>query len=173
MANFEDAITFVLRNEDPHLTGVVTEDSGGRTRFGIAERFHPELGEEFFEAPAEIALEAAREIYRRQYWEAIRGDEICDQQIATKLLDMAVNMGVRQATMLCQRALNSIPHLHVGEDGVCGKETLSAINSTAANHSALLMQHLRDASASFYQHLAAVRPEEQPYLRGWLNRAKA
>src|SRR5213082_3193570 len=97
MANFEEALVFVLRNEDPHLSGIVTEDSGGRTRFGIAERFHPELGEEFYFGWTDAALEAARDIYRLEYWRAIRGDGILDQRIATKMLDMAVNMGVRQA----------------------------------------------------------------------------
>src|SRR5215510_960698 len=104
----EKAITFVLHNEDAHLSGVVTEDAGGRTRFGVAERFHPELGDAFYEGSAESALETARQIYRADYWRAICGEEIKDPAVATKLLDMAVNMGVRQAIVLCQRALNSM-----------------------------------------------------------------
>lgn len=169
MANFEEAITFVLRNEDPHLSGVVTEDSGGRTRFGIAERFHPELGDEFYNSPAEAALEAARAIYRRQYWEAIRGDEIRDQKVATKLLDMAVNMGVRQAIVLCQRAVNSIIERFIAEDGVLGTQTLANLN---ASDPSLLLARLREACGTFYQHLATVRPEAQQYLRGWMTRAR-
>jgi lysozyme family protein len=169
MANFDEALTFVLRNEDPHLTGVVTEDSGGRTRFGIAERFHPELGNEFYAAPLEIALEKARDIYRSDYWAAVRGDEIDDQRVATKLLDMAVNMGVRQAVVLCQRAVNANAGLLV-EDGVFGQRTLKAMNQCQPEG---LLQHLREACAAFYKHLAAVRPEAQMYLRGWLARARA
>jgi len=169
MANFEQALTFVLRNEDPHLSGVVTEDSGGRTRFGIAERFHPDQGAEFYEGPLESALEAAGEIYRSEYWRAIRGDEINDQSIATKLLDMAVNMGVRQAIVLCQRALN-VSGFRVHEDGLFGSRTLAAINLADV---ALLSAHLRECCAAFYQHLAAVRPEAQQYLHGWLARARA
>jgi lysozyme family protein len=169
MANFEEAIALVLRNEDPHLTGVVTEDAGGRTRFGIAERFHPELGDEFYEGSAESALEVAREIYRSDYWRAIHGDEIRDQSIATKLLDMAVNMGIRQAIVLCQRALNALG-LQLREDGVIGSRTLAAINYADAS---LLSAYLRECCAAFYQHLAAVRPEAQQYLHGWLLRARA
>lgn len=170
MTNFEEAIIFVLRNEDPHLSGVVTEDSGGRTRFGIAERFHPELGDEFYNGPAESALEIAREIYRRQYWAAILGDEIREQQIGTKLLDMAVNMGARQAIVLCQRAVNCVTDPRIAEDGIIGTQTLIAINKS---NPALLMSHLREACGNFYQHLAAVRPEAQQYLRGWMTRARA
>jgi lysozyme family protein len=169
MANFNDALAFVLRNEDPHLSGVVTEDAGGRTRFGIAERFHPELGDDFYCGPAEAALETAREIYRSDYWGAIRGDEIQDQRTATKLLDMAVNIGVRQAVVLCQRALNSISGFNVAEDGLVGAKTLAAVNGCEPS---LLDLHLRQECAAFYQHLAAVRPEAQEYLRGWLARAR-
>ena len=170
MANFDEALTFVLRNEDPHLTGVVTEDSGGRTRFGVAERFHPDLGDDFYLGPRDIALDKARDIYRSDYWRPIRGDEIGNQPVATKLLDMAVNMGARQAIVLCQRAVNATATARLVEDGVMGQRTLSAINEYEAEE---LLPHLRDACAAFYQHVAAVRPEAQVYLRGWLARARA
>lgn len=170
MANFDEALTFVLRNEDPHLTGVVTEDSGGRTRFGVAERFHPDLGDDFYLVPRDIALDKARDIYRSDYWRAIRGDEIGNQPVATKLLDMAVNMGARQAIVLCQRAVNATATARLVEDGVIGQRTLNAINECDTEE---LLPHLRDACTAFYQHVATVRPEAQVYLRGWLARARA
>jgi hypothetical protein len=46
MENVTAFVDFVLRHEDAKLSGVITRiqgDSGGRTRFGIAERWHPEL----------------------------------------------------------------------------------------------------------------------------------
>lgn len=170
MANFDDALGFVLRNEDPHLSGVVTEDSGGRTRFGIAEHSHPELGDRFYFGPAEEALATARAIYRTGYWQPIHGDAIDDQSVAAKLFDMAVNMGVRQAVILCQRAVNALGASRLAEDGVFGPRTLDVANR--ADPAALLAQ-LREASTGFYLHLAAVRPEAQEYLRGWLARARA
>ena len=170
MTNFDEALAFVLRNEDPHLSGVVTEDSGGRTRFGIAERFHPDLGHDFYAGPPEAALRTAREVYRFEYWKPIRGDEIRDQQVATKMLDMAVNMGVRQAIVLCQRALNGCSAFQVAEDGLLGSRTMAAINRCDA---AALLIHLREMCAAFYQQLAAMRPEMRAYLNGWLSRARA
>lgn len=170
MANFDEALSVVLRHEDLKLSGVVTEDCGGRTRFGIAERSHPELGDEFYCGSKENALDIAREIYRSDYWDPIRGEEIADQQIAGKLLDMAINMGVRQATILCQRAVNACLADRLIEDGVMGAKTLSAIN--VCNPQELLV-HLREASAGFYRHIASVRPEAAQYLRGWLARAEA
>lgn len=170
MANFFDALAFVLRNEDPHLSGIVTNDSGGRTRFGIAERSHPELGDEFYFGPAEEALATARSIYRSEYWEPICGDSVADQTVAAKLFDMAVNMGVRQAVALCQSAVNALATMRLAEDGVFGPRTLEAVNR--ADGTALLAR-LREVSAAFYLHIATIRPEAQEYLRGWLARARA
>lgn len=169
MTNFDEALAFVLRNEDPHLSGVVTRDSGGRTRFGIAERFHPELGDAFYAGPPHEALEKAREIYRFEYWREIRGDDIENQQVAAKLLDMAVNLGVRQAIVLCQRALNATDEDDLAADGVLGERTLDAVNRCDP---ALLLEHLRGACADFYQHLADVSPKARRYLHGWLARAR-
>ncbi len=170
MANFDEALAFVLRNEDPHLSGVVTEDSGGRTRFGIAERFHPNLGHDFYAGPPEAALRTAREIYRYEYWKPICGDDIEDQRVADKLLDMSVNMGARQAIVLCQRALNGSTTFTLDEDGVLGEQTLAAINQCDPD---LLLIHLRESSEDFYQQLSAKRPSSRQYLRGWLARARA
>jgi len=105
MSTFAPAFDFVMNHEDPHRTGKVTEDAGGRTRFGIAQKFHPELPEEFFTGPAEDALKRAEEIMRRDYWQSMRLDEINNQNVANKLFDMAVNMGVHQAGVYAQRAV--------------------------------------------------------------------
>lgn len=108
MANFEPAFDFVMNHEDPHRSGKVTEDAGGRTRFGIAGKFHPELKEEFFSEPADAALKQAEEIMRRDYWQPMRLDEIRNQNVAGKIFDMAVNMGVHQAGVYAQRAANGM-----------------------------------------------------------------
>ncbi len=76
MSHFLPAFYFVMNHEDPHRTGKVTEDAGGRTRFGIAQKFHLELPEEFFTGPAEDALKQAEEILRGDYWQPMRLDGI-------------------------------------------------------------------------------------------------
>jgi lysozyme family protein len=170
MASFDEALTFVLRHEDPHLSGIVTEDSGGRTRFGIAERSHPELGDDYYSGPLDEALATARQIYCSYYWRPMHGDEIGDQQVAAKLLDMGVNMGVHQTIVLCQRAVNAISSFRVAEDGIFGPQTLAVVNRC---NSESLLTILRETCAAFYQHVAAIRPEMREYLHGWLARARA
>src|SRR5579864_9509963 len=104
MADFKTAFAFVLHHEDSTRSGKVTVDAGGRTRFGIAEKFHPDLPEAFFAGPAEDALAEAEKIEEREYWDAMRLAEVEDQNIANKLFDMGVNMGVLQAAVYAQRA---------------------------------------------------------------------
>jgi lysozyme family protein len=177
MADFKSAFQFVLLHEDSTCSGKVTADAGGRTRFGIAERFHPELPDEFFNGPAEEALARAEEIEEREYWEAMRLEKIEDQSVANKLFDMGVNMGVRQAAVLAQRAANFLLRTgadqaapQLAEDGVIGGKTLAAINaSTAAEYHRVLCE----LSEAHYRHLAAVNPEQAVNLHGWLKRAQA
>jgi len=174
MADFEQAIPFALKHEDPDLTGEVEDvagDSGGRTRFGIAETSNPYMPEGFYsgEMPRDEALAAAEAVYRRNYWDANRLGEIEDQTVATKVLDMAIHMGSHQAVVLAQRACCSLGSTLV-EDGKVGPATLAAINGADP---VALLGALRAFSAAFYRHIAEVKPQDQKFLRGWLIRANA
>jgi hypothetical protein len=92
MADFKTAFLFTLQHEDSTRSGKVTVDAGGRTRFGIAEKFHPDLPAEFFTGPAEDALAEAEKIEEREYWGCMRLGEVENQNVANKLFDMGVNM---------------------------------------------------------------------------------
>src|SRR5579864_1507736 len=122
MADFKMAFLLTLQHEDSTGSGRVTIDAGGRTRFGIAEKFHPDLPEEFFTGPAEDALAEAEKIEEREYWDAMRLAEVEDQNVANKLFDMGVNMGVRQAAIYAQRGANAVvgDDARLAEDGVIG-----------------------------------------------------
>jgi len=172
MADFRPAFEFVLQHEDPTRSGKVTVDAGGRTRFGIAEKFHPDLPEEFFDGPAEEALAVAERIEEQGYWEPMRLGEVENQNVAAKLFDMAVNMGVRQAAVYAQRALNGLvgPEQRLAEDGVIGPRTLAAIHAATP---VLLYQLLCELSAGHYRHLAAINPAQAVNLAGWIKRAEA
>jgi lysozyme family protein len=172
MADFKLAFLFTLQHEDATRSGKVTVDAGGRTRFGIAEKFHPDLPEGFFTGPAEDALAEAEKIEEREYWGAMRLSAIENQNVANKLFDMGVNMGVRQAAIYAQSAANSLSaaDARLVEDGEIGAKTLAAINSVdpIAYHQALC-----DLSAAHYRHVAAVNPAQAMNLVGWMKRAEA
>ena len=173
MGDFKQAFAFVMEHEDASRSGRVTVDAGGRTRFGIAERFHPELREEFFTGPADEALAEAERMEERDYWGPMRLAEVENQDVANKLFDMAVNMGVRQAGVYAQRAANFL--LRGGppallEDGVMGEKTLAGINQCVPME---LHRVLCELSEAHYRHVAAVNPAQAVNLQGWLKRAAA
>jgi lysozyme family protein len=172
MADFKPAFLFTLQHEDSTRSGKVTIDVGGRTRFGIAEKFHPDLPEEFFTGPAEDALTEAEKIEEREYWDAMRLAEVGNQNVANKLFDMGVNMGVRQAAVYAQRAANAllIGEGRLVEDGEIGAKTLVAISHAdpIAYYHALC-----ELSAAHYRHVAAVNPAQAVNLHGWMKRAEA
>lgn len=107
MADFQPAIENAMSFEDPQHSGKVTEDAGGRTRFGIAEKFHPDLPAEFFSAGKDEALAVAESFLEHRYWDKAGLAQIEDQAVANKLFDMAVNMGLHQAAIYAQRAANA------------------------------------------------------------------
>jgi lysozyme family protein len=164
MAEFKPAFLFTLQHEDSTCSGKVTVDAGGRTRFGIAEKFHPDLLEEFFTGPAEDALVQAEKIEEHEYWERMRLAEVETQNVANKLFDMGVNMGVRQAAVYAQRAACVI------QDGVIGAKTLAAIHGADP---LAYYQTLCELSAAHYEHVAAVNPALAINLKGWMKRAEA
>jgi lysozyme family protein len=169
MADFKPAFLFTLQHEDSTRSGKVTVDAGGRTRFGIAEKFHSGLPEEFFTGPAENALAEAEKIEEREYWETLRLGEVEDQNVANKLFDMGVDMGVRQGAVYAQRAVNSQGR-QLTEDGKIGPKTLAAINAIdPQTFYGLLCQF----SAWHYRHIATNNPAQAVNLQGWLKRAEA
>lgn len=160
MADFQAALERTLRFEDSTLSGTITYDTGGTTRFGISENAHPEVFPEMEECSRNRALEIAANIYRRHYW---LFDEVRLQPIADKLFDMAVNMGQGTAVLLCQKAVETLP------DGRWGAITLQAVNDAVA-----LLPALRATSARYYQDLANGDPARYgKYLKGWLARANS
>src|SRR5258708_5963659 len=128
MADFKAAFLLTLQHEDSTHSGKVTVDAGGRTRLGIAEKFYPDLPKKVFSRPVEGALAEAEKIEEREYWDIMRLGEVENQNVANKLFDMGVNMGVRQAAVYAQRSVNSQTQ-QLTEDGKIGPKTLAAVNA--------------------------------------------
>src|SRR5580698_6446146 len=112
MADFASAIQTVLANEGALSNNV--SDPGGLTKYGISQKAYPSLD------IANLTLPMAEKIYQTDYW---RYDTVNSQPIATKLLDMSVNLGLRKTTELLQKALVSTG-LSIAVDGILGPNTL-------------------------------------------------
>lgn len=110
----------------------------------------------------------ALSIYKSQYWNRINGDSIQDQDVAETYMDMAVNAGIKRATIILQRELNEQGHL-LQVDGAPGPKTLAALNHSTTNQNQLFNDY-NEAREEFYQGLAANNTKYLPFLKGWLNR---
>ena len=165
MATFAVAIPVILAHEGGYVNNPA--DPGGETNFGITKRDHPA------EDIRGMTPTRAAEIYLAEFWNPYRLGEVVDENVATKLLDMAVNLGPRTMIRLLQRALNFLtPGRPVAVDGLIGNGTLAAVN--AIQPAADLLQTLRAYHALRYIELV-----EQPdnrfdqFAKGWLRRAMA
>lgn len=161
MSRFEPAVECVLAHEGGYVDDPA--DRGGRTKYGISQRSYPTLD------IAKLTRDEAIEIYRRDWWERYGYDRIKDQGIATKVLDLAVNMGTRRAHLLLQQALSAVG-MSVTEDGLLGPETLAAV---ALAPPSPLLAALRSEAAGHYRLLMARTPTLQRFARGWIRRAYA
>lgn len=128
--NFTTCLAFVLAHEggyvnDPH-------DPGGETNFGISRRAYPDLD------IAGLTRAQAAAIYRRDYWDRVRGDDL-PAGLDALVFDDAVNAGRGGAARRLQQAIG------VAVDGVIGPRTLAeaalavevaALDETAARRMA-------------------------------------
>ena len=111
MSAFDYALNFVLREEGGYTNNPA--DPGGETKFGISKRAYPDLD------IASLTREQAAEIYRRDYWDRIKGDEL-SYPVALITFDSAVNCGVSRAVRWLQQAAG------VDQDGIIGPATIRA-----------------------------------------------
>jgi lysozyme family protein len=65
-------------------------------------------------------------IYKSNYWNPIKGDQLINQSIANNLFDCAINQGIPGVNYIVQRALQKFTNIAI--DGKFGPLTLSAIN---------------------------------------------
>ena len=111
MSAFERAFERTLGHEGGHVND--PRDPGGETKYGISQRAYPNLD------IANLTIEDCKQLYQRDYWRPIRGDEL-PEEVAMALFDAAVNHGVRTAVRMMQRAVG------VRDDGIIGPRTIEA-----------------------------------------------
>lgn len=112
---FERAFRVVVGEEGGYCDD--PRDPGGETKFGISKRAYPN------EDIKALTLDRARFLYKRDYWDRIRGDEL-PYRWALIVFDAAVNQGVDAATRMMQDALG------VMVDGRIGPRTIAAAQAS-------------------------------------------
>lgn len=121
--NFAPALQRALVHEGGFVNH--RKDPGGATNKGVTQRIYDGFRERRnlpTRTVSAITGDEVREIYRRQYWEAIKGDAL-PAGIDYVVFDGAINSGPAQSVKWLQRALGSVK-----VDGVIGEATLAAID---------------------------------------------
>jgi len=159
MAKFSIAIKTILEHEGGYVND--KSDPGGETNFGISKRSFPHL------EIKKLTENDAKEIYRDNYWALGHYEGLEFQPIATKVFDLAVNMGLKAAHKIFQRAIRNVG-TKVLVDGVMGPETIQAANEL--NYPKLIKE-IRALAAERYARIAIRRPASRKYLKGWMRRS--
>ena len=115
---FKKAFNYMLKNEGGYVNN--STDPGGETKYGISQRSYPNLN------IRQLSLKDAQKIYFCDYWLKGKFEQIPDENVASQLFDLSVNLGIRATTIVLQRALRSVG-INVVEDGLLGSQTLSGV----------------------------------------------
>lgn len=99
------------------------DDPGGATMYGVTEKVARAEG--FTGSMRNFSLNDAKTIYRKNYWDACRCDQMPDA-LRYPLFDAAVNSGTNQAIKWLQSAVG------VKADGVIGPVTQQSVNVAPA-----------------------------------------
>lgn len=162
MADFNSAIVKTLEYEGGAKITEIAGDAGGLTKYGICQRSYPTVD------IRNLTELQARAIYKRDYWDRLRCDQIDVHAVAASIFDCAVNMGVVATIELVQKNLNSTMAKPVAVDGVMGDMTVAAINRCAAEVFIATFALLRIAR---YAAICSKRPQNSKFLLGWVKRA--
>ena len=119
--SFETVVHMVLEHEGGYVNH--PSDPGGETKYGISKRAYPDVN------IAELTEEDAASIYKRDYWDRIKGDDL-PAGVACVVMDYAVNSGISRAS----KALQSVCGISNG-DKIIGPATLNAVWTTVKNTS--------------------------------------
>ena len=152
-------------------------DSGGATRWGVTEflaRRYGYTGEMQY-----LPLTMAQSIYRREFWERLRLDEIAQlsEAIAEEMFDTEVNTPAGTAIVFLQRSLNVLNREHqdyadLKIDGRMGPATIDALRAYLAKRGRMgetvLLRALNVLQGTHYIELAERRQKDEAFVLGWL-----
>lgn len=114
--DFDAAFERVIGHEGGYVND--PRDPGGETKFGISKRSYPNVN------IRDLTIEQAKEIYRRDFWDAIAG---APEAVKFQVFDFAVNSGIQTAIRKLQAAVG------VADDGHWGPVSAQRIAAMDVN----------------------------------------
>ncbi len=154
--NYKEIIKITLHHEGGYVHD--PKDLGGETNFGIAKRWYPDLDIK------NLTEEDAAEIYKKDYWDKYKLDKM-PENLQHIYFDMVVNMGVRNAGKIIQRACKA-KGCDIEVDGIVGSGTRKAINDCN-----LEKDRVKAYRIKYYCDLVNKKPEQERFFYGWVRRS--
>lgn len=168
----ENPIDTILKHEGGYVNHKA--DKGGPTNFGITIHTYSKwLGR-----PATInevknmEESTAREIYETSYLTGPRIHLLPDPP-QTLVLDMSVNHGPRNAIRMVQRVVNLAGFGPISVDGVLGPNTRKHVDRAIEAMGPYFQNALVDERNRFFRSIVRRNPDQEVFLRGWLNRSES
>lgn len=159
--NFKQSLAAVLKHEGGYVNHPA--DPGGATMQGVTQRVYDAFRTKRGEKPRPVKQidKAERDaIYREQYWQAIRGDDL-PNGVDYAVFDVAVNSGPPRAIKILQQSLRN----YDGRvDGQIGLATLRAVEEDDDNDA--LIDRMCDRRMAFLQALR----HWPTFKKGWTKR---
>jgi lysozyme family protein len=175
MTSFDKALAFTLGIEGEFSNH--PDDPGGATRYGITEATARRFG--YLGDMRALPLSMAKYIYRSQYWDIIRLDDIAEvaEPVALEMFDTGVNCGPAVPVRFLQRVLNALnreghDYPDITVDGLVGPATLHALSAFCTRRgklgSQVLVEALNSLQGAYYLELAEKRVKNEAFMFGWL-----
>jgi len=156
LTTFDEIIQITLDHEGGYVHD--PKDLGGETNYGIAKRFYPDVDIK------NLTEEGAKEIYKRDYWDKNKVDELPDE-LKHIFFDMCVNQGRGTAVKILQRAINGKGG-DLTVDGGFGPGTKGALAKYKPSTDRVRCYRLKH-----YYDLVNKKPEQERFIYGWYKRA--
>ncbi len=163
MSSFHTSLNFVLSIEGGYSNH--PNDSGGETNLGISQKFLNSI--EDYRVVKDLSYEDVKALYKKHFWFF---GTIESQDIANKVFDMSVNMGLKTGIRLLQLSINDCCNneANVDIDGLFGPKTIFSSNFLP---SGLLINLLRLNSIIRYTKIVNGDSSQRVFLLGWIRRA--
>ena len=130
------------------------DDPGGRTRYGIAQRYWPDV-----DVP-NLTIVGAAKIYFEHYWLKYQCDKL-PPALGVALFGAVVNQSGKKSIAMLQETLRVKP------DGFMGPQTIAAAQTCDLQFS---VPDFLSRRALYYHYRCIENPRKEKFYRGWMRR---
>lgn len=168
MADSKVLSVFILSKEGGYNND--KDDRGGATKYGITLATWRKVGYDKNgdgvinkEDIKLLTEDDFHRVFKKNYWDACKADQIKDQSVANLLVDFAYNSGVARVSRFIQRIVG------VTADGIIGSKTINAINNYQRGQRQLFAT-LKQRRKKHYDGIVEADPKQKKFYDGWMNR---